>query len=82
MAAVWNVIERGIALLRGGAPRAPARPSAGDGPLAPEAAAALELLDTGLAILDRDRAIAFANRRFAEVLRLPATLARPGRHGE
>ena len=80
MAAVWNVIERGIALLRGGAPRPPARPSAGDSPLAPEAAAALELLDTGLAILDRDRAIAFANRRFAEVLRLPATLARPGRH--
>ncbi|MBM3478023.1 MAG: response regulator [Alphaproteobacteria bacterium] len=80
MAAVWNVIERGIALLRGEASRPPARPSAADGPLVPEAAAALELLDTGLAILDRDRAIAFANARFAEVLRLPVALARPGRH--
>ncbi|MBM3628027.1 MAG: response regulator [Alphaproteobacteria bacterium] len=79
MAAVWNVIARGIALLRGGSTRPPAQPSAADGPLAPEMAAALELLDAGFAILDRDRAIAFANRRFAETLRLPPALACPGR---
>jgi signal transduction histidine kinase/DNA-binding response OmpR family regulator len=80
MAAVWNVIERGIALLRGEAARPPAQPSAAAGPLPPEATAALELLDSGLAILDRDRAIAFANTRFAETLRLPPALAGAGRH--
>ena len=78
MAAVWDFIERAIARLRGDARPPAAGPIGADGALAPDAAAALEMIDAGLAILDHDRALVLANRRFCEILRLPPGLARPG----